>query len=116
MSSVEEAFEDIPIEEQIRLAQASGLLAQPSVLRRSKAGQSREPLISKIPGTVEGANFVEVDYRNADAPHDDEGVRPSSSRDVQSQGQAEKLDLGDEIFLASLYVIPLSSLYLLLDM
>jgi hypothetical protein len=118
MPNVEDIEEDISIEEQIRLAQASGLLAQPSVLRRSNAGHSRDPLISKIPSTLEGANFVEVDYRDADAAYTPEGAttRSSRMREVQMQAQTEKMDLGDEIFLAGLYVIPLSSLYLLLDM
>lgn len=111
MPSIEPIDEDIPISEQIRLAQASGLFAQPSAQRRSAAGQPRDaPLVSKIPSDIDGADLIEVDYTDVD------GVDgPSNAARGQAATQPE-LDIWDEIFFASLYVIPLSSLYLLLDM
>jgi hypothetical protein len=118
MPTIEELPEEIPIEEQIRLAQASGLLSQPSVLRRATAGQRREEtLVSKIPSNLEGAELIEVDYRDPSAVYPSEGVRRTRTDARQPIGtESEQMDLGDEIFMAALYVVPLSSLYLLLDM
>lgn len=135
--------DEIPLAEAIRLAQQSGIIPNTStpsqtVRQRAKANPIT-PLVDRIPSELDGVSIQEYTYEDEHgiAPEDEdeylddeeeeaeeensetstrryaEGIRrPAQKQEIQ----VVLPELWDNIFNTALFGIPLSSLYLLLDM
>lgn len=111
--------------EQIRLARLSGLLPQDVdddqvILSGSSSLRPSEIRERRPPGTIK-TPLVQLDDDDEDEDEDDgddderENLSPRGPQPVESDTSSE-YGLADEIFDSVTYIIPFSSLYLLLDM
>ena len=123
------SIEELTVEEQVRLAQAAGVLPvglRPSEVRQRKfqpSGSRKEPLINHIPSEIdnitihnvpqEAMDFQEDDEEGEDEDFDDEAEMMRQRRRVEDQRPP---DFADEIFNVIMYLIPYSTLFLMLDM
>lgn len=119
------SIEELTVEEQFRLAQAAGALPvglRPSEVRQRRGGQGDrktpvEPLIKDIPSLPENVTIHHVPMNDVAAGADDES---DGEADVPLQGHYVEedipVDFADEIFTMIMYLIPYSTLFLMLDM
>lgn len=119
-------IEELTVEEQIRLAEAAGAL--PVGLRPSEVRQRRgekktatEPLIKDMPPLPENVSIhhipmderMEVDSEEMEYDDDEE---MEMIRERQRIEDERPIDFADEIFNVIMYLIPYSTLFLMLDM
>lgn len=119
------SIEELTVEEQFRLAQAAGALPvglRPSEVRQRRGGQGDrktplEPLIKDIPSLPDNVIIHHVPMNDVAAGADDES---DGEADVPLQGHYVEedipVDFADEIFTMIMYLIPYSTLFLMLDM
>jgi hypothetical protein len=139
---------DIPLSEQIRLAESTGLfppgtLRHPATVRKRKnRSTTGEPLITRIDPGFQGATIEEIRLgAESQSDEDDYDQHPGGSDDDQFDEPREVvdpasnfsrskiptgikrqssdptgLDFADEVFIMIMYLIPMSSLYLLFDL
>lgn len=121
-------IEELTPDEQIRLAQAAGALPvglRPSEVRQRRGGRTNgktvtEPLIKDLPPLPENVTIhqvplddVEVDSEELEYDDDEE---MEMIRERQRIEDERPIDFADEIFNVIMYLIPYSTLFLMLDM
>jgi hypothetical protein len=121
------SIEELTVEEQFRLAEAAGALPvglRPSEVRQRRGGSSNrktpaEPLIKDIPSlpdnvTIHQVPLDEFATEQEGDESDAEGEMPLRRHYVEEE--EVPVDFADEIFNMVMYLIPYSTLFLMLDM
>lgn len=121
------AIEELTVEEQFRLAQAAGALpvgVRPSEVRQRRGGPvggktPAEPLIKDIPGLPENVTIHHVpvnDFGPEEESDEYDEDTESPRQRPRVQEEEAPVDFADEIFNMVMYLIPYSTLFLMLDM
>jgi hypothetical protein len=123
------SIEELTVEEQVRLAQVAGVLPvglRPSEVRQRNfqpSGSRKEPLINQIPSEIDNVTIHNVPQEAMDSQEDDEeGEGEDFDDEAEMMRQRRRVedqrppDFADEIFNVIMYLIPYSTLFLMLDM
>lgn len=119
-------IEELTVEEQFRLAQAAGALPvglRPSEVRQRRGGRvdgksAPEPLIKDIPPLPENVTIHHVAANEIESEEEDDEYDEEMDmiRQRQLVEDERPIDFADEIFNVIMYLIPYSTLFLMLDM
>lgn len=120
------AIEELTVEEHLRLAQAAGALPvglRPSEVRQRRGGPvggktPAEPLIKDIPSLPENVTIHHVPVNDFAPEQASDGSDEETEEPRQRPRMEEEvpMDFADEIFNMIMYLIPYSTLFLMLDM
>ncbi|KAJ9091052.1 hypothetical protein QFC19_009289 [Naganishia cerealis] len=124
-------IEELTVEEQVRLAQAAGVLPvglRPSEVRQRKGqpnSNTAKPLVDQIPSDIDNVtihhvplNGVVLDPKDEEEDDEDSGVDDEVEH-IRRRKRVEEQrppDFADEVFNVIMYLIPYSTLFLMLDM
>ncbi|KAJ9120127.1 hypothetical protein QFC22_003025 [Naganishia vaughanmartiniae] len=129
------SIEELTVEEQVRLAQAAGVLPvglRPSEVRQRKVqpngSKAKEPLINQIPSQIDGATIHHVPIEAMDSQEEEEEDEDEDEDENEDYDDGAEMmrqrkrveeqrppDFADEIFNVIMYLIPYSTLFLMLD-
>lgn len=121
-------IEELTPEEQLQLAQAAGAIPvglRPSEVRQRRGGRkdenpATEPLIKDLPPLPDNVTIHHVPAAGAGVDSDeleyDDDEEMEMIRERQPIEDERPIDFADEIFNVIMYLIPYSTLFLLLDM
>lgn len=108
---------DIPESEQIRLAELSGLLPKGVTTQIHRVRPSEVRSRPAPASTIHGHKpLVDLEYEELVLPELDREPDAADNAGEEMLSMAEEQSLGEEIFDSLTYIIPYSSLFLLLDM
>ncbi|KAJ9103940.1 hypothetical protein QFC21_002403 [Naganishia friedmannii] len=124
------SIEELTVEEQLSLAQAAGVLPvglRPSEVRQRKVQPNdsipKEPLINRIPSELDNVTIHHVPLGAMDSQEEEgeEGEDEDFDDEAEMMRQRKRVeeqrppDFADEVFNVIMYLIPYSTLFLMLD-